>query len=82
MAGMDHERTRVAIVGGGPDARALRDAAGRRAVPLEVLDVRSEEARDIYGADLVLVRPDRHVAWRGNRAPADPAALLARLTGW
>jgi hypothetical protein len=65
-----------------PDARALRDAAGRRAVPLKVLDVRSEEARDIYGADLVLVRPDRHVAWRGNRAPADPAALLARVTGW
>jgi hypothetical protein len=30
----------------------------------------------------VLVRPDRHVAWRGNRAPADPAALLARVTGW
>ena len=65
-----------------PDARALRDAAGRRAVPLKVLDVRSEEARDIYGADLVLVRPDRHVAWRGNRAPADPAVMLARVTGW
>ena len=65
-----------------PDARALRDAAGRRAVPLKVLDVRSGGARDIYGADLVLVRPDRHVAWRGNRAPADPAVMLARVTGW
>jgi hypothetical protein len=65
-----------------PDARALREAAARRAVPLKVLDVRSEEAREIYGAHLVLVRPDRHVAWRGTRAPADPAALLARVTGW
>jgi len=30
---------------------------------------------------LVLVRPDRHIAWRGNAAPADPAALLDRVAG-
>ena len=72
------------VLGAGrePDTRALREAATRRAVPLEVLEVQSEEARDIYGADLVLVRPDRHVAWRGNRAPENCAALLARATGW
>jgi 2-polyprenyl-6-methoxyphenol hydroxylase-like FAD-dependent oxidoreductase len=72
----------VLCAGREPDARALREAAARRAVPLEVLEVQPEEAREIYGADLVLVRPDRHVAWRGNRAPAEPAELLARLTGW
>ena len=33
-----------------------------------------------YGADLVLVRPDQHVAWRGD-GDADPEALLARVTG-
>ncbi len=65
-----------------PDARALREAASRAAVPVELLEVRSEEARDLYGADLVLVRPDRHIAWRANRAPAAPADLLARVTGW
>ena len=64
------------------DERALAEAAENRAVPLDVLRVRSGEAREIYGADLVLVRPDRHIAWRGNRAPEDPAALLARVTGW
>jgi 2-polyprenyl-6-methoxyphenol hydroxylase-like FAD-dependent oxidoreductase len=64
------------------DARALSEGARRRAVPLEVLQVPSEEARDIYGADLVLVRPDRHVAWRGNGAPDDAGAVLARVTGW
>jgi hypothetical protein len=71
------------VLGAGCDAdtRALREAATRRAVPLEVLDVRSGEARDLYGADLALVRPDRHVAWRGDRAP-DPEAVLARVTGW
>jgi hypothetical protein len=72
------------VLGAGrePDARAVADAAAGRGVPLEVLEVRSEEAREIYGADLVLVRPDRHIAWRGERAPDDPAALLARVTGW
>jgi hypothetical protein len=72
------------VLGAGRDAdtRALREAATRCAVPLEVLDVRSGEARDLYGADLALVRPDRHVAWRGDRAPADPEAVLARVTGW
>jgi len=63
------------------DERALVDAASQRGVPLDLLRVESEEARDLYGADLALVRPDRHVAWRGNCAPADPAYLLARATG-
>jgi 2-polyprenyl-6-methoxyphenol hydroxylase-like FAD-dependent oxidoreductase len=78
--GMD---STLLVLGAGreADAQALRDAAARRRVPLEVLELRSDEARDIYGADLVLVRPDRHVAWRGNAAPADPAALLERVTG-
>jgi len=31
---------------------------------------------------LALIRPDLHIAWRGNRAPDDAAALLARVTGW
>jgi hypothetical protein len=63
------------------DAQALRDTAAQRKVPLDVLAVDSEETRDIYGADLVLVRPDRHVAWRGSAVPADPAALFERVTG-
>ncbi len=37
--------------------------------------------RDRYGADLVLVRPDQHVAWRGDHPPDDPSALLDQLRG-
>jgi hypothetical protein len=29
----------------------------------------------------VLIRPDQIVAWRGNRLPGDPAALLDQVTG-
>jgi hypothetical protein len=29
----------------------------------------------------VIVRPDLHIVWRGNRLPDDPAALVALITG-
>ena len=38
-------------------------------------------ARDVYGYDLILVRPDMHVVWRGNAAPEDPAQVAAIATG-
>jgi hypothetical protein len=37
-----------------------------------VLELENEEARDLYGADFVLIRPDQIVAWRGNQG-ADEA---------
>jgi hypothetical protein len=50
-------------------------------LPFRIVDVRDERARDIYGFDLILLRPDLHVAWRGNRAPADAKRLAALVTG-
>ncbi|MSQ64707.1 MAG: 2-polyprenyl-6-methoxyphenol hydroxylase [Betaproteobacteria bacterium] len=49
--------------------------------PFEVLDIPDEGARDLYGFDLILLRPDLHIAWRGQRAPAQPQALAALVTG-
>ena len=46
-----------------------------------VLDLPDQRARDIYGYDLVLVRPDLHVVWRGNALPDDPAGLAALAAG-
>jgi len=37
--------------------------------------------KSLYAADLVLVRPDHHVAWRGGSAE-HAASVLARVTGW
>jgi 2-polyprenyl-6-methoxyphenol hydroxylase-like FAD-dependent oxidoreductase len=64
-----------------PDTRALTAAAAARNVPLTTLDVVDAEIRDLYGCDLALVRPDQHIAWRGNRPPDDPARLMAQVTG-
>jgi hypothetical protein len=55
------------------DATPLQEAAHKAGVPLALADVSSSPARDIYGADLALIRPDQHLAWRGNQA--DPQAL-------
>jgi len=62
-------------------AAAFVAAAQRRGMPLDLLHIADTEARDFYGRDLILIRPDQHIAWRGNDAPADADALLARVTG-
>ncbi len=37
--------------------------------------------RKVYDADAILVRPDLHVAWRGDRAADDPELVAATVTG-
>jgi hypothetical protein len=64
-----------------PDATNFVKAAQARRLPLTIVDRPETEMRDLYEADLALIRPDQIVAWRGNRVPDDPAALLAHVTG-
>ena len=56
-------------------------AAAQRGLPLAVLDVRSREALPLHGHRLVLVRPDQHVAWRGDEEPADTLHLVDLVRG-
>lgn len=66
---------------GNADASPLERAAAERGVPLRVLRLGDANARAVYERDLVLVRPDQHVAWRGDAAPPDPLALVDRVRG-
>jgi hypothetical protein len=59
----------------------LIEAAARRSVPLAVLDVDAADARALYARKLVLVRPDQHVAWRGDEEPAVPIELIDLVRG-
>jgi 2-polyprenyl-6-methoxyphenol hydroxylase-like FAD-dependent oxidoreductase len=67
--------------------RTMADLSGfERAIrshgaPVTVLDVPDRIARDIYGFDLILLRPDLHVVWRGNAPPEDAAEVAAIATG-
>jgi hypothetical protein len=63
------------------ESRTVEAAAARRGMPMKLLAIAMDEARELYGASMALIRPDQHVAWRGNRLPADPDALLATVTG-
>jgi 2-polyprenyl-6-methoxyphenol hydroxylase-like FAD-dependent oxidoreductase len=60
-----------------PLARAI---AGRGA-PVTVLEVPAKVARDVYEFDLLIVRPDLHIVWRGQQPPEDPAEVAAIATG-
>ena len=62
------------------DSAALQQAFASYAAPFTVLDIGDERVREIYGYDLLLLRPDLHVVWRGNRLD-DPIKLAAIATG-
>lgn len=70
------------VTGGDPArAQALAGAARAAGMPLAVLALPDAGLRDLYGANLALIRPDQHVAWRGDALPADPRALIDTVRG-
>jgi len=66
---------------GAPKADALSRAFAKYRAPFATLAVNDAHAREVYGYDLLLLRPDLHVVWRGNHMPDDPAKLAAIATG-
>ena len=63
------------------DSTALEQAFSALAAPLMVLEVPDQVARDLYSFDLVLLRPDMHIVWRGMQVPEDAAQIAAVATG-
>jgi 2-polyprenyl-6-methoxyphenol hydroxylase-like FAD-dependent oxidoreductase len=52
-----------------------------RGIPMTHLVLDDAAVRGCWERDLVLVRPDQHVAWRDDLPPADWTAVLDRVTG-
>ena len=63
------------------DSSAIETAARALDIPLSVLRLGRPDLRAVYRRDLILVRPDQHVAWRGDKLPDDLQALLTRVVG-
>ena len=61
-------------------ADALRAGFAAVGAPLAVLELPEPTIRDVYGADWLLLRPDLHVAWRGDASP--PAMLARQVAGY
>jgi len=63
------------------DSSALAGALKSLGAPLTELDIPDAVAREVYGFDLILLRPDMHVVWRGNTPPDDPLEVARIATG-
>ena len=64
-----------------PDPAAFEAAARERKLPLAVTTLVEPQALSVYRRRLVLVRPDGHVAWRGDETPADTGRVLDCVRG-
>ena len=69
---------------GNVDLDMLIAAARQRRVPLAVLRLDDDHARKVYAADILIIRPDQHVAWRGQRISdtSTANAIISMMLGW
>jgi 2-polyprenyl-6-methoxyphenol hydroxylase-like FAD-dependent oxidoreductase len=63
------------------DTAPLEAAFRALGAPLKVLRLDEARVRDMYGAAAFLLRPDLHIAWRGDGPPLDADGLAALTTG-
>jgi 2-polyprenyl-6-methoxyphenol hydroxylase-like FAD-dependent oxidoreductase len=73
--------TLLAFDGEDQTVAAFDKAARLAGVPLKIVCDTDRDGGAAYEAKLILVRPDRYVAWTGDRAPADAAAVMAKVAG-
>lgn len=74
----------LALIQFGDEAsgQELVNAAKEMNIPLKLIQLGNNYKDDVYKENLILVRPDLHIAWRGNTSPVDCSALLKLVTGW
>lgn len=63
------------------DLAQATESARAAGVPLSIVRPQGTALAELYRARLTLVRPDQHVAWRGDAWPRDGLALWPRVTG-
>ena len=64
-----------------PDVSTMLSAARAAQVPLAVHDITEAPVAVLYERQLVLVRPDGHVAWLSDFLPQDARSLIDRVRG-
>jgi 2-polyprenyl-6-methoxyphenol hydroxylase-like FAD-dependent oxidoreductase len=73
-----------ALIGFGADmveAAPLLEAAKKRNLPLTFTAIDEPNIAALYERKFVLVRPDGHVAWRGDRMPEDALCVIDVVRG-
>ncbi|USX06806.1 FAD-dependent oxidoreductase [Paraburkholderia fungorum] len=62
------------------EVNRLRDGLVQQGAPVMVYPIQDASIAELYGAPLVLVRPDGHVAWRGA-VTSDASSIAEIVTG-
>jgi hypothetical protein len=63
------------------DTLAFTAAAKKVGLPLDVVALDEPRVRETYERPVVLVRPDGHVAWRGDAVPSNTAEIIEQVRG-
>jgi 2-polyprenyl-6-methoxyphenol hydroxylase-like FAD-dependent oxidoreductase len=63
------------------EAAPLLEAARKRNLPLTFTAIAEPHVAALYERKFVLVRPDGHVAWRGDRMPEDALCVIDVVRG-
>nr|WP_254911531.1 FAD-dependent monooxygenase [Sphingomonas sp. CDS-1] len=76
---LGHGFTLIAI--GSVEIGRIEELAEALGMPLKIVRLEVEPTTERLGCMLILIRPDHHIAWRGNQHPADWNAVLQRVVG-
>ena len=63
------------------DTNTITQSAQRVGLPLQTHKIDQPNVREIYERNFVLVRPDGHVAWRGDTMPENATAIIDTVRG-
>lgn len=81
----DHFGSGFTLLATGPfdegEVEPLLAAAKDASVPLTVTAPAHEGLRELYEARFALIRPDQHVAWRGDAIGAEAASIIDTVSG-
>jgi 2-polyprenyl-6-methoxyphenol hydroxylase-like FAD-dependent oxidoreductase len=66
---------------GTDDLAGAREAAAAASVPIKAIAPQVPALHALYRARYALIRPDQHVAWRGDELPSSLATVHARASG-
>ena len=56
-------------------------ACKKYGIPFNSIKIDEAGIRDLYKANYVIIRPDHHVGWRGDKIPKDMENIMGTLTG-
>lgn len=73
--------TLVRFASSDTDTGVFEAAALAQNVPLDIVDIAEPAARDLYQCRFALIRPDHHVAWRGDSLAVDADKLIRQVSG-